>query len=577
MTEDRLILIVEDSVTQAIRLQFTLDQEGFQTAIAASGEEALDYVNRQLPDLIIVDYHLPGIQGDELCRQIHMDITTRGIPLLMLTADDTAAVELHGLESGADDFVAKSEDADILLLRVHNLLRKSRHKVVGAEVGRSLFRRARVLIIDDSNTYRQSLAMELNDEGCDVFQVTSGAEGLAALDHSDFDCIMVDMVMPGMDGIAVCKALAERRAKDDAPLVVLMLSAYETKENVARALEAGADDFVGKSAEMSVLRARLRALLRRKFLLEQNQRILDEIRLREAETLRAKAEKEAAEARAALVEGLARVNLELGETNAKLVKEVELRSVAEHQALAARETAETANRAKTVFLANMSHELRTPLNAVLGFAELAASVMDKDALAQYGDFLDNITESAQHLLGVISDILDVSRVEVGKVVLRESDMDVSEIVRSVTRLIDHVVIRKHQTMTTNIASSLPGLRGDARLIKQILLNLVSNAAKFTPERGKLHLDVHMRDGAICIVVEDNGVGIAAEDLTMVLQPFGQAESAISPKQEGTGLGLPLAKGFVELHGGILSLDSEPGRGTRVTVLFPATRTVTAGQ
>ena len=573
MSDDRLILIVEDSATQAIRLQFVLEQEGFKTVIASSGEAALDEINRQLPSLIVVDYHLPGIQGDELCRQIHMDLTTRGIPLLMLTADETSAAELHGLESGADDFVSKSEDMGILLLRVHNLLRKSRRELGNGEVGRSLFRRARILVIDDSSTYRQSLTQELTDEGCDVTTATSGREGLAALSSKDFDCVMVDMVMPGMDGVAVCKELTARRADDAAPLVVLMLSAHEDKENVALALEAGADDFVGKSTGMNVLRARLRALLRRKFLLEQNQRIMDEIRVREMETLRAKAEKEAVEARAALAEGLAKANGDLEAANAELQQEIRRRAAAEQQSRAARDVAEAANRAKTVFLANMSHELRTPLNAIIGFSELALSVLTEPDRENYGGFFDDISESAHHLLRVISDILDVSRVEVGKVILRESDIQIGEIVQSVRRLIDHVLTRKHQTLSHGSAEGLPRLRGDARLLKQILLNLVSNAAKFSPDGGGIRVTTEVVQGCITITVEDDGIGIAPDDMAMVMQPFGQAENAISPKQEGTGLGLPLAKGLVELHGGTLSLDSVVGQGTRVTVTFPATRTV----
>ncbi|MBC7905784.1 MAG: response regulator, partial [Rhodospirillaceae bacterium] len=190
---NQLILIVEDSATQALKLQHVLESEGFVTVCAFSAEEALEEMNRSLPNLIIVDYHLPGIQGDELCRQIHMDLTTRSIPILMLTADETQATELHGLESGADDFVSKSEDIGILLLRVHNLLRKSRQDSSVLDVARSLFRRARVLIIDDSNTYRESLAQELREEGCEVVQVTSGPEGLKRLAESDYDCVMVDM------------------------------------------------------------------------------------------------------------------------------------------------------------------------------------------------------------------------------------------------------------------------------------------------------------------------------------------------------------------------------------------------
>lgn len=261
------------------------------------------------------------------------------------------------------------------------------------------------------------------------------------------------------------------------------------------------------------------------------------------------------------------------ERTAWLQTEIKLRSAAEEQARSAREIAENASRAKTTFLANMSHELRTPLNAIIGFSELAVSVMDKESLTRYGEFLDNISESAHHLLRVISDILDVSRVEVGKVVMHESDVDMVEVVQSVIRLIDHAITRKRQIITRDLSDGLPLLRGDDRLIKQILLNIVSNAAKFTPECGEIHLELGMRDGGVFVSVTDSGIGIAPEDMAKVLQPFGQAENAISPKQEGTGLGLPLAKGFADLHGATLSLNSEVGKGTRVTVFFPASRTI----
>jgi two-component system NtrC family sensor kinase len=185
----KLILVVEDSATQALRLQLVLENAGFSTVCAYSGEEALEEMNRLLPSLIMVDYHLPGIQGDELCRQIHMNLGTRSIPILMLTADETQTTELHGLESGADDFVSKSEDTEILLLRVHNLLRRSSRDVTVPDAARSLFRRARVLIVDDSNTYRESLAAELRDEGCEVTLASGAADGLKHLAEVDYDCV----------------------------------------------------------------------------------------------------------------------------------------------------------------------------------------------------------------------------------------------------------------------------------------------------------------------------------------------------------------------------------------------------
>ncbi|KIM00385.1 hypothetical protein CCC_01540 [Paramagnetospirillum magnetotacticum MS-1] len=252
-----------------------------------------------------------------------------------------------------------------------------------------------------------------------------------------------------------------------------------------------------------------------------------------------------------------------------LQKEIGRRAAAEEQAQAAREAAEAASRAKTIFLANMSHELRTPLNAIIGFSELAHSIMEKPEIDRYGGFLDNISESAHHLLRVISDILDVSRVEVGKVTLRESQVDVAEAVRSAMRLVGHVVSSKRQSLTFTPEDGLPRIRADERLMKQIVLNLLSNAAKFTPESGNISVAARLKDGCVIVEVADDGVGIAAEDMAMVLQPFGQAENAISPKHEGTGLGLPLAKGFMELHGGSLTLKSQVGEGTTVVLTFPA--------
>jgi two-component system cell cycle sensor histidine kinase PleC len=256
-----------------------------------------------------------------------------------------------------------------------------------------------------------------------------------------------------------------------------------------------------------------------------------------------------------------------------LRQEIRRRAQAEEQARAARDAAEAASRAKTIFLANMSHELRTPLNAIIGFSELATTVMSDQELDKYGSYLCNISESANHLLRVINDILDVSRIEVGKVTLREEDVDVGDVVQAALRLVGHVAAGKKQTLAFSIAENFPRLRADERLLKQILLNILANATKFTQEGGHVQMRAAMDDGAIAIAVEDDGVGIAPDDIPVVLQPFGQVENAMSRKYEGTGLGLPLAKGFMEMHGGTLALASEVGKGTRVVLTFPAFRTV----
>ncbi|ARJ67796.1 hybrid sensor histidine kinase/response regulator [Magnetospirillum sp. ME-1] len=560
MTDDHLILIVEDSVTQALKLQLVMEQEGFRTVCAHSGEAALEEINRQRPSLIIVDYHLPGIQGDELCRQIHMDITTRSIPLMMLTADETSAAELHGLESGADDFVAKSEDPEILLLRVHNLLRKARRQAVNVEVGRSLFRRARVLVIDDSTTYRESLAQELTDEGCDVTQVTNGVEGLRLLSESDFDCVMVDMVMPEMDGITVCKELSRLRADNDAPLVVLMLSAYEHKENVARALEAGADDFVGKSTEMSLLRARLRALLRRKFLLEQNQRIVEEIRLREMETLRAKAEKEAAEARAALAEGLAKANAELEEANTKL-RETQVHLI---------QSEKMASLGQLV--AGIAHEINNPLSFALSnvftIENWLAAVMTEAAPCLAADHVTKLDKARKRIADtgqglervreLVVKLRTFSRLDEGEF----KTVDIKEAVESVLlflrhKMSDRIEVRRNYTGDNMLACY-------AGQLNQVIMNVVANAVDAIEGKGAITVRTYRSDGMFAIAVADTGSGIPPEIQERIFDPF----FTTKPVGQGTGLGLSISYGIIKSHDGRIEVTSDPGQGTEIRILIP---------
>ena len=323
MSQPRRILLIEDSRTQAERLRELLSAQGWEVVCEITAEAALEAMNRRRPDLIVVDYYLPGMRGDEFCREIRMNVDTRGIPILMLTVDGTHDAETRGLESGADDYLAKSVDPDILVLRVGALLRKAQGLAAILETG-DHFTRARVLAIDDSPTYLEYLAQELGREGYVVAKASGGREGLARLGAEPFDCVLVDLEMPDMDGIEVCRQLAERRRDTGVLVPVLMLTAHEEKEYMTRGLSAGADDFVGKSADMAVLKARIRALLRRQFFAEENRRILEELQQRELETVRARAEKEAAEVRATMADRLARTNGELEEANRKLEEALSL-------------------------------------------------------------------------------------------------------------------------------------------------------------------------------------------------------------------------------------------------------------
>ncbi|MCH7543907.1 MAG: PAS-domain containing protein [Proteobacteria bacterium] len=249
------------------------------------------------------------------------------------------------------------------------------------------------------------------------------------------------------------------------------------------------------------------------------------------------------------------------------------RKRAEEQMLKAKEEAELANRAKTEFLANMSHELRTPLNAVIGFSEVIKEAMfGPVGSAKYIEYANGIHESGIHLLALINDILDLSKVEAGKADLDEEAVDVQKVIRSCMTLMSERAESGAVKLVADVQAELPTLLADARKLKQILVNLLSNAVKFTDPGGTVTIKSWARpESGFIIQVIDSGIGMALDDIPKALEPFSQIDSKLDRKYEGTGLGLPLTKSLIELHSGSFDLQSKIGIGTTATVRFPAER------
>jgi signal transduction histidine kinase len=252
------------------------------------------------------------------------------------------------------------------------------------------------------------------------------------------------------------------------------------------------------------------------------------------------------------------------------------RALIEEQNLALqrqKEHAEQLSRAKSDFLSIISHELRTPLNAIIGFADLIRSeVRGPVGVPAYRDYATDIRISGQQLLALISDILDLSRIEAGKLTLHEEPVDLGKIAQACLNLLRPQLDQKRLTASIGPLGEIGSVQADERLVRQMLLNLLSNAIKFTPERGRITVEGgHAADGGIEVSVTDTGIGMTEAELKLALEPFVQIESSLTRRAEGSGLGLSITKRFIELHGGRMTLESRKNDGTRVTLWFPPER------
>ncbi|PKP78823.1 MAG: hypothetical protein CVT81_02160 [Alphaproteobacteria bacterium HGW-Alphaproteobacteria-3] len=239
----------------------------------------------------------------------------------------------------------------------------------------------------------------------------------------------------------------------------------------------------------------------------------------------------------------------------------------------AKVAAEAASNAKSAFLANMSHELRTPLNAIIGFSQLL-SVDGRDVFKddRYHEYVLDIGKSGEHLLSLINDLLDISRIEAGRFELSEDEVDIGHIVTEAVNLISLQAREKGIALTAPVLGAEAIVLADSRVLKQVVLNLVANAVKFTPEGGQIRVELRTSaTGDIGVDVVDTGIGIAGDKMEMVFEPFGQVASHLARTHQGAGLGIPLSKRLLELHGGTLEIRSRLGKGTRATAWLPAGR------
>lgn len=405
-----------------------------------------------------------------------------------------------------------------------------------------------ILIVDDLEMNRSMLRIGLERNGFLVDDAEDAATALRMIGGKTYQTILLDIMMPGMSGK---EALLHIRRRFDAnELPVIMVTAFDDPREVSSAIANGANDYVTKPVDIPVMIARIRAHIDRK-------RAIDDLKTSKAEI------SEQVMARTADLEAI----------NAEMRKEIARRRELESELREAKRRAEAANRAKSDFLATMSHELRTPLNSIIGFSDL---IQIQLKLIEGGDRLEEyaayINDGGNHLLGIVNDILDLSKIDAGRTILNESHVQISDLLDRSVRMTD-ATISKHQI---NIRLD-PGMEEmdlfcDEILMRRALVNMVGNAVKFSDSGSAIDIEAILdKDGTLIISVRDQGIGIAEKDIDRVMEPFGQANSELSRSHVGTGLGVPLTKSLIELHGGAFELMSEQGVGTIIHLTLPEDR------
>lgn len=534
------ILVIEDSRTQATCLKDLLTKMDWEVISTPNAHEALIYLKTNKPDLIISDVVMPGLSGFALTRLLKNNYIFKNIPIILLTSLSTPTDIIEGLKCNADSFISKPYTDHMLTTRIKQLLDKDQIKQ------RNLINLKMINILNDLKeqipleniinfillAYEDAniKAVELNTLNSELKKLIEERKKLATVVENSIDLIFI-LSISG-DLLYINKAGVDFIELDIDKLNSITVSELLTKADMAILF----DKIIPQTLRSGSWNG--------------------EIKLKEQKT-----NKEIP----ALLSSFKIVNddktLGIGFIchDMTTIKKYENEIInARDQALIAQISAENASKAKSEFLANMSHELRTPLNSIIGFSQ----VLDKKYFGNLNEkqiqYVNNILESGNHLLNLINDILDISKIEAKKMTLELSQIELKKLLKNSFIMIKEKCYNHNISLELKLPKEMEELYivADEIKIKQIMYNLLSNAAKFTPDKGVIQVSARINTNDINISVKDSGIGISKDNLSKIFDEFYQIPNKESGKSKGTGLGLTLIKNLVEMHGGTVKVKSK---------------------
>lgn len=593
MVENIKILIVEDSATQAAQLEYILEKNNYKVLIAENGVKALDIIKDKQPDLVITDIIMPEMDGFELCEKIREDGKLAELPVIMLTQLSKPEDVTKGLKCGANDFIIKPYNGKSLTIHVKNIISiKNYQKYIKEKV--------KILIVEDSLTQAESLKHLFENQGYKITIATNGDEAINLLEKESPSLIISDIIMQPIDGYELCKRIKKMDKFKDIPII--LLTSLSEPVDIIHGVESKADYYFTKPYDEGYLISKVETLLAIPLL---QQKYNDEERIKissiEEKYLLTSDNRQIIKLLLSTYENsvyqnrqLLKSKIELQQLNnqledlvkkrtVKLITEIKERKKTQKALQKAHDQLEDKvakrtqqlqkanlklqelDRLKSMFIASMSHELRTPLNSIIGFTGIILQGMSGEITGDQRKELTMVKNSANHLLTLINDVIDVSKIETDRVELFIEEFNLADLMQEVKESFKVAVDEKNLKLSFKMPERLI-IKGDERRIKQVIMNLLSNAVKFT-DRGEIEIKVRKEDKRVKVSVTDTGIGIKKEDMDKLFKQFSRIYVEGRPVTEGTGLGLYLSKKIVNLLGGQLKAESEFGKGSKFTFLL----------
>ncbi len=544
------LLVVEDSSTQAARIRLVLEAAGYEVSVAVNGLSALECLAQQPVDLILSDVNMPEMSGYDLCARVKENAAYQHLPVILLTSRNDPLAIVRGLECGADNFITKPYEPAYLVERVKAILSSRRARQRKLQVGIDIKFLGRHFIINSDKEQILDLLLSTFEE---VVRTNGELEARTEELNSVLESIG--------DGVAVADSQGVLILINQA--AIRMLGKPAPKMTMAAWLDRCdlrcSDGLTPLSPQSYPFVAALKGVAS-----EEVEALLMSANPPQGAVLSMSARPMMN--RVGQVRGAVLVVRDVTHRH-----EAEALLLAQAQELSsAKERAERESNYKSRFLANMSHELRTPLNAILGFSELLEEQMFGSLNPRQKQYVGYVRQSGEHLLALVNDILDISKIEANKFALERVWLDPAVAIEATCGVVQPLADKHKVSLVLEVEEGLPPIFADPVRVKQILYNLLSNAVKFTPSGGQVTLRAAVRGEQLSLKVEDTGIGIAPEDIPRLFREFERLRN-VTGRSDGTGLGLALTKRLVEMHDGSIQVESDPGRGSTFTVCLPSTQ------